>query len=553
MRQYPWQISIYGKGRNGIHHNQQILVIDKDLNLISTFKPSMQNLDKGSMSFTVSVQYHLKKAGECPIMYSETPDILSISSHHKIDILSPSEIEELKTGTLKILSEVGVHFPSKKALTIFADNGASVDWEKRIVRIPENIVKNAMSNAPRRFVLGGRNDRFDLTLDGKTSYMTTDGCGVHVIDPETREKRASRKADVELMARVSDALPAVSFFWPMVSAQDHGKTAPLHECHAGLTNTLKHVRGGTTTHPKLAPAIVEMAAVVAGSEEERRRRSPVCANICTIAPLSQDAHGIETALVYAEAGIPQSFMAMPTMGSTAPASVLGALAVGDAEVVSAMVLMQLAYPGTPVFHSIVSSLMNPRTGGYIGDVPLPVSLIAVQLAHVWNVPSLGGGSFSSDAPDIGWQSAYEAGFGSVQIPLAGGELCGYMGLMNSSMILYPEQIILDSAIAMDVFDTYKTFDFKDFDVSLDVIRAVGPGGHYLREKHTRKHIRDFHYSPIFRQLDGDGKLRQPRDVAIEMFREISDRHHPEPLEDKKIIEMDKILDAAEKTAKNLEE
>ena len=145
-------------------------------------------------------------------------------------------------------------------------------------------------------------------------------------------------------------------------------------------------------HPKLAPSIVEMATVVTGSEEERRRRPPVNANICTIAPLAHDAHGIETALVYAEAGIPTSFMAMPTMGSTAPASILGAIVVGDAEVVSAMVLMQLAYPGAPVFHSIITSLMDPRTGGYIGELPLPVSLIAVQLAHAWNVPSLGGGS-----------------------------------------------------------------------------------------------------------------------------------------------------------------
>ena len=240
------------------------------------------------------------------------------------------------------------------------------------------------------------------------------------------------------------------------------------------------------------------------------------------------------------------------MGSTAPASVLGALAVGDAEVVSAMVLMQLAHPGAPVFHSIVTSLMNPRTGGYIGDVPLPVSLIAVQLAHAWNVPSLGGGSFSSDAPDIGWQSAYEAGFGSVQTPLAGGEICGYLGMMGSSMILYPEQIILDSAIAMDVFNTYKSFDFKELDVSLDVIKAVGPRGHYLREKHTRKHIRDFHYSPIFRQLDSDRNLREPRDVAIEEFNKICETHHPEPLPDDALKEMDKILASADKLAENLE-
>jgi len=484
--------------------------------------------------------------------YSETPDIVSISSHHQIEVLSPAELETLKNGTLQLLSDVGVYYPSQEALKIFADNGAKVDWDEQIVRIPPDLVHTAMATAPRSFVLGGREERFDLTLDGTASHLASDGCGVHVIDPVTREKRASRKADVEMMARVGDALPMLSFFWPMVSAQDFGKAAPLHECHAGLTNTLKHVRGGTTIHPKLAPSIVELATIVRGSEAERRRRPPICANICTIAPLAQDEHGIETALIYAEAGIPQSFMAMPTMGSTAPASVLGAQVLGAAEVVSAMVLMQLAHPGAPVFHSIITSLMNPRTGGYIGDFPLPTSLIAVQLAHSWNVPSLGGGSFSSDADDIGWQSAFEGGFGSALIPLAAGEICGYMGLMNSSMILYPEQIILDNEIAMNVLGTFKEFEFKDLDVSLDVIKAVGPRGHYLRQKHTRKYMRDFHYSPHFHQQDLEGNLREPREMAIEGFQKIFDNHHPEPLPDAVLKEMDQILAAADAIAKELE-
>jgi len=485
-------------------------------------------------------------------MYSKTQDIISIPAHNKINVLSASELQLLKNGTMQLLSEVGVYFPSKKALTIFADNGADVNWETKIVRIAPDLVIKAMKTAPRSFILGGREERFDLTLNGEVSYLATDGCGVHVIDPSTREKRASRKEDVSMMARVSDALPLVSFFWPMVSAQDFGKAAPVHECHAGLTNTLKHVRGGTTVHPKLASSIVEMATVVAGSDAERRRRPPVCANICTIAPLAQDAHGIETALIYAQAGIPISFMAMPTMGSTAPASVLGAMVLGDAEVVSAMVLMQLAYPGAPVFHSIITSLMNPRTGGYIGDPALPLSLIAVQIAHAWDVPSLGGGSFSSDAPDIGWQSAFEGGFGAVQIPLAGGEICGYMGLMNSSMILYPEQIIIDNVIATNVHQVYKPFEFKDLDISLNVIKTVGPRGHYLRQKHTRKHIRDFHYSPIFHQLDTEGNLRAPREIAIEEFNKIFETHQPEPLEDNVIKELDQILAAADKTAKEIE-
>ena len=484
-------------------------------------------------------------------IYSKTPDIISISSHHKIEILSPSEIDNLRKGTCQLLAKVGVSYPSKKALTIFADHGAEVDWDTNIVRISPDLVKKAMATAPRNIVLGGREPRFDLTLDGSRSYLTTDGCGAHVIDLETREKRASRKSDVAMMARVGDAIPLVSFFWPMVSAQDYGKAAPLHECHAGLTSTLKHVRGGTTVYPELAPYLVEMATVVAGSESERRKRPPICANICGIAPLSHDEHGIETALIYAEAGIPTSFMAMPTMGSTAPASVLGAIVQGDAESVSAMVLMQLAFPGAPVFHSIITSLMNPRTGGYIGDMPLPVRLIAVQMAHAWDVPSLGGGSFSSDAPDIGWQSAFQAGFGGVQIPLAGGDLCGYMGLMNSSMILYPEQILLDAEIAMNVYETYKAFEFKDLDVNLDVIKEVGPQGHYLLQKHTRTHMRDFHYSPFFDQLDQDGNLREPREIALENFKELENNHHPEPLPESTLKELDKILAAAGKKASEL--
>ena len=481
-------------------------------------------------------------------MYSETPDIIPFPSSFKSELLTHEQLDILKAGTLRLLDEVGVHFPSRRALEIFADHGARVDWDTEIVRIPPDLVTKAMSTAPRSFVLGGREERFDLLLDGNRSYLATDGTGVHVIDPDTRQQRPSCKADVALMARVCDALPLVSFYWPMVSAQDYGRTAPLHQCHAGLTNTLKHVRGGMTVPPQLAPYVVEMATVVAGSDEERRRRPPICANFCTIAPLAQDGDSIENALTYAEANIPISFMAMPTMGSTAPATPLGALVVGDAEVVSGMVLLQLAYPGAPVFHSNYVSLMHPRTGGYIGDVPVPLSWIAVQQAHAWGVPSLGGGSVSSDAADIGWQSGGDAGMGAALVPLYGGEICGYLGLLDSSMILYPEQVILDHEICRYAYDLLHGFEFDEADMALDVIAAVGPRSHFLKQKHTRKHIRDFRLSLLTDQSNPDGSPRDPRQAAIEEFKRISETHHPKPLPQDVLAELDRILAAAEREA-----
>ncbi|MGC9318763.1 MAG: trimethylamine methyltransferase family protein [Armatimonadota bacterium] len=479
-------------------------------------------------------------------MASETPDIIPFASPFTGELLSSAQLETLQEGTLRLLDEVGVHIPSRQALTIFADHEASVDWDRQIVRIPPHLVRKAMSTAPRSFVLGGRDERFDLTLDGSCSYLCTDGTGVHVVDLETREMRPSRKEDVAMTARVCDALPMVSFFWPPVSAQDCGSTAPLHQCHAALTNTLKHVRGGMTVPPGLAAYAVEMATVVAGSALERRRRPPICANICTIAPLAHDRDGIETALVYAEAGIPTSFMAMPTMGSTAPATPLGALVVGDAEVVSGMVLLQLAHPGAPVFHSIITSLMHPRTGGYIGEVSAPVTMMAVQLAHAWGVPSLGGGSTSTDSPIIDWHAGGDAGRGTTLIPLISGEICGYMGLTDGSMVLYPEKIILDHELCQIAYEKLGGFEFDEADMALNVIRDVGPRGHFLAQEHTRRRIRDFRLSSVLHRRDSDGGAHDPAQMALAEFKRIYQTHRPQPLPPRVQSELDRVLAAAER-------
>jgi trimethylamine--corrinoid protein Co-methyltransferase len=482
--------------------------------------------------------------------YSKTPDIVPFPTSFRSELLAQTELETLKGGTLRLLDEVGVHFPSRQALEIMADHGAKVNMETEIVRIPPDLVQKAMSTAPRSFVLGGREERFDLLLDGNSSYLATDGTGVHVIDLETREMRASRKEDVAMMARVCDALPLIGFYWPMVSAQDYGVTAPLHQCHAGLTNTLKHVRGGMTVPPQLAPYVVEMATAVAGSSEALRERPPICANFCTIAPLAQDGHSLENALTYAKAGIPMSFMAMPTMGSTAPATPLGALVVGDAEVVSGMVLVQLAYPGAPVFHSNYVSLMHPRTGAYVAEVPIPLGWMAVQMAHAWGVPSLGGGSVSADAAEIGWSAGLDTGSGAMMIPFYGGEICGYLGLTGSSMILYPEHVILQHEACRHAYDLLQGFEFDEADMALDVIAKVGPRGHFLAQKHTRTHIRDFRL-PLLEQADADGNPRDVQEVALEEFKRLNETHRPKPLPDPVLAELDRILAAAEREAERV--
>jgi len=202
-------------------------------------------------------------------------------------------------------------------------------------------------------------------------------------------------------------------------------------------------------------------------------------------------------------------------------------------------------PGPPVFHSNIVSLMHPRTGGYVAELPIPLSWMAVQMAHAWGVPSLGGGSVSTGAPQIGWSAGLDTGLGALTIPFYGGEICGYLGLAGNSMILYPELVILQHEACRFAYDLLHGFQFDAADMALDVIAQVGPRGHFLAQKHTRQRIRDFRL-PALEQVHSDGSPRDIREAALEEFKRLYETHRPQPLPDEVLAELDRILAAAER-------
>ena len=73
-------------------------------------------------------------------------------------------------------------------------NGATVDRETTVAKIPAAVVERAMSTAPHEYTLGARNPEYDLPLDGEHVYISSDGCGVFCRDPTTGEVRSLAQA-----------------------------------------------------------------------------------------------------------------------------------------------------------------------------------------------------------------------------------------------------------------------------------------------------------------------------------------------------------------------
>ena len=476
-----------------------------------------------------------------------TPPLQPIKPAYHLRILNDEQLLQMKSATLEILRSVGIHCPSEKALIIYAEHGAKVDFENHIVKLPADVVLETMSHAPRFYTMGARNPGYDLKLDGKAMFCTTDGCGVEVIDFITCERRPSKKDDVAKMAFISDYLSSISFYWPIVSAQDFPQTSPLHELDASFNNTVKHVQSETIMGDKLAHYAIEMARVIAGDETTLHQRPPLSLLVCCIAPLGLDRDGMESALVLAEAGLPVGFMSMANVGSTGPATLAGILAVGDAEIVAAMTLIQMAYPGSPVFHSMMPGVMHPHTGAYLATAMEGTLLYptGVELAHMWGVPTLAG-IFATDGQIPGWQSGCEATSSLMLCALVGAETGSGLGLLESCTLLYPEELLLDNDIYHRIRLEAAGLDTSPASLSMDVIREVGPRGNFLRHSHTRQNLHSRIFSDLTMQPSQNNGFRDPVEVAKDRVDWILKNHHPEPLDHAQQKELSSILAAADK-------
>jgi trimethylamine--corrinoid protein Co-methyltransferase len=478
-------------------------------------------------------------------MSKDRPPIEPIKTPCKLNFLENEQLKDLQDATLNILENVGIKFPSEKALSIFADHGADVDHKSQIVRMGRELVDKAMATVPRYPTLGARNPEFDLYLQEGVSFFTNDGCGHQVVDFTTGERRASTKADVGMMARINDYLSSMAFSWTMVSAQDCGVTSPLHEIDVTWKNNAKHYQSVTMMGEEICRYGLEMATVLRGGLEEVRRRPPISLIMCTISPLMQDKEAIEGALVLAEAGVPVVIMSMPTMGTTAPATYAGALVVGDAEIISGAVLLQLASPGAPVFHSLLHAWADPRTAAYVG-YPLDsrARYAAVEMAHHWGMPSLGG-AFGTESPELDdWRSAAEVATDPLLVALAGAEIVTGIGLRDTYTLLFPEAIILDDDLYHRARYSLLDMEVNPETLAIDVTDAVKPGGHFLSQKHTRKHMRTVMVRGVIHQLDTMGKYRNPLEYAREKVTWILENHHPKPPSAEVQRELDRIIVAA---------
>jgi trimethylamine--corrinoid protein Co-methyltransferase len=289
------------------------------------------------------------------------------------------------------------------------------------------------------------------------------------------------------------------------------------------------------TNAREAQAQIELAATIVGGKEALRER-PIFSNfVCTISPLTQDHGGIEAALEFAGAGVPVGIYPMATTGVTSPVTLAGTLAVANAEVISALALLQLANPGAKVFYSGGPATIDLRTGAYTATSPEAIWLrtMIARMAAYYQVPSIvGAGATSAKLP--GAQAAWENAFSYAFPTLAGASVLFGLGLLDGSNLLTYEQILLDAEVAAMLRRLLSGVAFDGAAFALPLVRELGPGGVYLDQQHTVSHMRQAISLPGIADRDSydewASKGKSDRVTAArQKVREILTSHEAPPL------------------------
>jgi trimethylamine--corrinoid protein Co-methyltransferase len=400
-------------------------------------------------------------------------------------ILSEDERRIIHQQSIRILNEVGAAFHSQKARQILKKYGAQVDDETKIARIPKELVDQALASAPNEFTLGGRLPEKDFNLPAMRPGYVLDNGGIFVRDFKTGERRPSNYQDNVDLLRVYDEMDFAAVVWTTTINEFDQQSAKVKASIASYMYSSLHIQD-ELERPEEVPFIIEALETILGSEDAVRERKIYSVVYCTLPPLGHEGHMCDAYLELLDYEVPICLYPMPSAGSTGPASLYSNIALANAEALSALVLFQLAKPGSPIIMGDAPGSTDFRTGNFLEGSPEMVLQAGArgEMARFYDLPNEQAGCLA-EAKEHGPQIVLEKFVTTLPLFLNGADLIQGPGGLDTSNMMSLEQIVVDDEIARMCQRLKEGVDISPEKDYFEDIKDVGPGGHFLRQRNTR--------------------------------------------------------------------
>ena len=407
----------------------------------------------------------------------------------RVSFLREEQKQRIYDTALGILADIGMVVLHEEGEQVMLEGGCTKD-EDGLVHVPAALVEQARESVPRSFVVYDRAGEPAMDLGGLRSYFGNGSDVMHLHDLETGERRLGRLEDVSEAARLCDALPDIDFV--MSGAYPDGMEAQeayprqFRAMIAATGKPLVMTAGGVET----VEPMWRMACEVRGGADALREKPYFVMYNQPVTPLKHPFETVDKLLFCADKGVPSTYCPSPVAGGTAPITTAGQITLGLAEALFGLVMHQLRAPGAPFVIGQGPNTLDMGTSQSSYNSPEFIRAYAceVEMAKWLDIPNWGF-SGHTDAQVVDAQAGMEADEITKLSMQLGANLnhdVGYMdfGLSGSlaEVVLVAEFIARDRRLLAEL-------EVSDETLAVDVLKAVGPGGDFLGQRHTRRNLR----------------------------------------------------------------
>jgi trimethylamine--corrinoid protein Co-methyltransferase len=466
-----------------------------------------------------------------------------------LEYFSPEQMHDIHSAALEILEDCGTIIHNEKAVDLLHRAGAFIKNGNRVF-IPSGLVESAIRSAPSRVTIYDRNGSPAMFLEGRNVYYGTGSDCPHLLDSFSGERREFMSPDVADAVRLVDALPYIDFTMSNGLAPDFPTELQYQHKYAIMIRNTTKPQVITTADKTSLNDIADIAAAVVGGREELSRKPIFVLYDEPTSPLVHISEALEKLMFMAEHNLPTNYSPGIMAGGTSPVTMAGAIAQANAEILAGLVIHQQTKPGAPfIFGAGMSPMdMQSMQPTYSAPEAMMTQAGLCQIGRsLYELPTWGfGGCSASKLADQ--QAVNEAATYIMMAGWAGTNLVHDVGYLEFGLTYSFDLLVMCDESIGQVRRMMEGIRVDREHLAVEVIKRVGPGGHFLGDDHTFDHFRDSWEPDLTdRRTYEDWQSRGGKNMgqlAKEKIKKILDSHEPEALSADVEVVIESILDRA---------
>ena len=413
-------------------------------------------------------------------------------------VVSEDELEAIHQTSLQILEEMGMDFMHDGAREILRQAGAEVKAGSERVRIPRELILQAIKTCPSEFTLHARNPERNVAIGGKNLAFAQVASPPNCSDMQGG-RRAGNQVDFRNMLKLAQRYDIVHCTggYPVEPVDLHSSVRHL-DCLSDIAKLTDKAFHAYSLGQARNLDGLEIARIARGISAEQMELEPSLFTIInSSSPLRLDTPMLQGIIEMSSRNQIVMLTPFTLAGAMAPVTIAGALAQQNAEALAGIAFTQLVRPGAPVVYGGFTSNVDMKSGAPAFGTPeyMKAVLAGGQLCRKYGIPYRTSNVNAANTVDA--QAAYESVFSLWALMQGGGNFIMHSaGWMEGGLTCSFEKFILDCDLLQMVAEFLTPLDVSPAGLAMDAIREVGPGGHYFGTAHTLERFETAFYSPI---------------------------------------------------------